>query len=160
MKGLFLPVTLEQLARERGVLFNDRTQSCIESRANDEHGSTCIIHFLGSDITSASFAMYTQSASVLVQALTLICLSSFADHGPWRKKMLLTFAYLGSSFAMSIYWTCHLLPRATVYSYTSVHRIILSTASGTLLEFLCIICYDMRPSMLFFIDSSVLARGM
>lgn len=40
--------------------------------------------------------MYTQSAAVLVQALTLVCFSSFADHGPWRKKMLMGFAYLGS----------------------------------------------------------------
>lgn len=40
-----------------------------------------MINFLGSDISTSSFAMYTFSAAVLVQALTLICFSSFADHG-------------------------------------------------------------------------------
>lgn len=40
-----------------------------------------MVNFLGAEITTASFAMYTSSAAVLVQAVTLICFSSFADHG-------------------------------------------------------------------------------
>ncbi|KAF2262984.1 autophagy-related protein-like protein 22 [Lojkania enalia] len=103
--GLFFPVTLEQLARERGVLFLDKTTPCISNPESGSHNATpkraenskqCIVHFLGRDVTTASFAMYTLSAAVLVQALTLACFSSFADHGPYRKKMLLTFAYTGS----------------------------------------------------------------
>ncbi|KAF2123161.1 autophagy-related protein 22-1 [Lophiotrema nucula] len=109
--GLFLPVTLEQLARENGVLFSDRLTPCVEipssgntdnarkslsARADGEDEKQCIVHFLGSDVTTASFAMYTLSAAVLCQAITLICFSSFADHGPYRKKMLMTFAYIGS----------------------------------------------------------------
>jgi UMF1 family MFS transporter len=103
-------VTLEQLARERGVFFSDRSKPCIELpgsggagtkfriRADGSNGQKdqCVVSFLGSDITTASFAMYTFSAAVLVQAITLICFSSFADHGPYRKKMLMMFAYLGS----------------------------------------------------------------
>ncbi|KAF2748823.1 autophagy-related protein-like protein 22 [Sporormia fimetaria CBS 119925] len=106
--GSFLPVTLEQLARERGVFYSERSKSCIASlgrngtvshmqaRADGGTDTQCIVNFLGSDITTSSFAMYTFSAAVLVQAVTLICLSSFADHGPYRKKMLMTFAYTGS----------------------------------------------------------------
>lgn len=87
-------MTLEQLARERGVFFSDRSQPCIATgsgspgsqekfqiRGEEAKEDQCIINFLGSDITTASFAMYTFSAAVLVQAVTLICLSSFADYG-------------------------------------------------------------------------------
>ncbi|KAF2276809.1 autophagy-related protein 22-1 [Westerdykella ornata] len=105
--GSFLPVTLEQLARERGFLFSNRSAPCIAPvgsgspngfriRDDESREEQCMINFLGREITTSSFAMYTFSAAVLVQAVTLICLSSFADHGPYRKKMLLTFAYTGS----------------------------------------------------------------
>ncbi|KAF2654032.1 autophagy-related protein 22-1 [Lophiostoma macrostomum CBS 122681] len=125
--GSFLPVTLEQLARERGVFFSDRARPCTESgsagdpakfRIRDDGGQDdqCIVHFLGSDITTASFAMYTFSAAVLAQAITLVCFSSFADHGPYRKKMLMTFAYLGSLVSAlfifispTVYWIAPIL---------------------------------------------------
>jgi UMF1 family MFS transporter len=41
----------------------------------------CMISFLGRTMSTSSFAMYTFSAAVMVQALTLICTSSFADYG-------------------------------------------------------------------------------
>ncbi|KAF1962051.1 autophagy-related protein-like protein 22 [Byssothecium circinans] len=104
--GLFLPVTLEQLPREKGILFSDRSRPCVAppaGSAGDPHtlrirsdDEQCIVKFMGTEVTTTSFAMYTTSAAVLVQAITLICFSSFADHGPYRKKMLLTFAYTGS----------------------------------------------------------------
>ncbi|KAF2686836.1 autophagy-related protein-like protein 22 [Lentithecium fluviatile CBS 122367] len=94
------------LPRERGVLFSDRSKPCIappESdgekrlRLRDGGGEEqCIVSFLGAEVTTASFAMYTTSAAVLTQAVTLVCFSSFADHGPYRKRMLLTFAYTGA----------------------------------------------------------------
>jgi len=92
-----------------------------------------MVTLLGKTMSTSSFAMYTFSAAVLVQALTLVSFSSFADHGkstspsvlcaltnpstqinvkdvwyvsddveanevkgPYRKKMLMTFAYTGS----------------------------------------------------------------
>jgi hypothetical protein len=93
--GSFLPVTLEQLARERGVWFNDRTTSCMVKvadqagnataalllRGTKEENNQCIIHIFGSEVTTASFAMYTFSLAVLVQALSLISFSSVADYG-------------------------------------------------------------------------------
>lgn len=86
-------MTLEQLARERGFFYSDRSKPCVEAgnsgnsekfriRANSgAKEEQCIVNFLGSDIATSSFAMYSFSAAVLVQAITLICLSSFADHG-------------------------------------------------------------------------------
>ncbi|KAF2821990.1 autophagy-related protein 22-1 [Ophiobolus disseminans] len=104
--GAFLPVILEQLARENGVFFSDRTKPCVEVsssakfRLRDEdvkkETEQCMVTMLGKTMSTSSFAMYTFSAAVLVQALTLVCFSSFADHGPYRKKMLMTFAYTGS----------------------------------------------------------------
>ena len=86
-------MTLEQLARERGVWFNDRETSCMVEVADKagnaattlfsrtEKNNQCIIHIFGGEMTTASFAMYTFSLAVLVQALSLISFSSVADYG-------------------------------------------------------------------------------
>ena len=90
--GSFLPVTMEQLARENGLLYSDRTAPCIQpkraaegarllARAAAEETDQCIIHLFGSDITTAAFAMYTFSVAVFVQAIALVSFSSVADHG-------------------------------------------------------------------------------
>lgn len=97
--GSFLPVTLEQLARERGVLYSDRSMPCVSDdsttpgpssssphvfgRADATAGNDdqCIISPFGHEITTASFAMYTFSLAVLVQCIVLISLGSFADYG-------------------------------------------------------------------------------
>ena len=90
-------MTLEQLARERGVLWSDRTTSCVAkvaaesgktsvtrllSRAAEQSDNNqCIVNVLGAEITTSSFAMYTFSLAVFVQALALVSFSSVADHG-------------------------------------------------------------------------------
>ena len=86
-------MTLEQLPREKGVLFSDRSKPCVDPLGSGSAGGLharvdgsdgddqCIVQFLGSELTTTSFAMYTTSAAVLIQAITLICFSSFADHG-------------------------------------------------------------------------------
>ena len=52
------------------------------------------------DINTASFAMYTFSVSVLIQALLIISMSGAADHGRFRKTFLLWFAFIGSTAMM------------------------------------------------------------
>lgn len=76
--------------------FADRATSCMSKAATEHAGnvtaslfaraaqgenSQCIIHFFGGEMTTASFAMYTFSLAVFVQALSLICFSSVADYG-------------------------------------------------------------------------------
>lgn len=106
----FIPVTLEQLARERGVLLSDRKTPCAPSfhvdpessiltRPHDDSGQ-CVVHILGAEINTASFAMYTFSISVLIQALLIISMSGAADHGRFRKSFLLWFAFVGSISTM------------------------------------------------------------
>ena len=89
--GSFLPVTIEQLARENGVLFSDRKTPCVGAaaetaraviaRATKTDIDQCIITFFGSEVTTAAFTMYTFSVAVFIQALTLVSFSSVADHG-------------------------------------------------------------------------------
>jgi UMF1 family MFS transporter len=116
--GSFLPITLEQLARERGWLESDRSTPCTSGlempdpfrnytmTGSREHSSSapdsqqCIVSLLGLEINTASFAMYTFSISVLVQALFIISMSGAADHGRFRKTLLLTFAWTGAVATM------------------------------------------------------------
>ncbi|KAG9231633.1 autophagy-related protein 22-like protein [Amylocarpus encephaloides] len=112
--GSFLPVTLEQLARERGVLWGDKTTSCMDkaarnattvaahlmTRGTDDKNNQCIVTVFGSEITTSSFAMYTFSLAVFVQALTLISFSSVADYGNNRKKLLIGFGFTGAISSM------------------------------------------------------------
>ncbi|KAI4788066.1 MFS general substrate transporter, partial [Aureobasidium sp. EXF-8845] len=115
--GSFLPVTLEQLAKERGVLRSDHVTPCWKPKSavaetshlllravgratNDKNESQCVIQPFGKDISTASFAMYTFSIAVLVQAVVLISFSSVADHGTYRKKLLLAFGCIGSVSSM------------------------------------------------------------
>ena len=108
--GAFIPMTLEDLARDSAtaVLAKDRSKSCrahgIERLTRDlappSTGSQCVFQFFGHEINTASFAMYTFSVSVLVQSLIVVTMSGAADHGHYRKKLLLTFAFVGSIATM------------------------------------------------------------
>ena len=87
-------MTLEQLARERGT-FHDSHLPCVGPGSPSESGAKpgptmlrraegeeqCVVGVLGLQINTASFAMYTFSLAVLVQALTLISFSALADYG-------------------------------------------------------------------------------
>lgn len=56
----------------------------------------CVVDVLGWSINTASFVMYTFSLSVLWQALIIISMSGAADHGSFRKSLLLGFALVGA----------------------------------------------------------------
>ncbi|KAL8848551.1 MAG: hypothetical protein Q9221_006440 [Calogaya cf. arnoldii] len=119
--GSFIPISLEQLARERGVLLSDKSRSCTSTlgqakpiRINSSDPSLlavrgslpplgtgpCIIQLLGTEINTASFAMYTFSISVFIQSLVIISMSGAADHGLYRKRLLLYFAFAGAAATM------------------------------------------------------------
>ncbi|KAK3698030.1 Autophagy protein 22 [Vermiconidia calcicola] len=108
--GAFIPITLEDLARgsATAVLANDHSQPCklknIEAHSVDHaphHGGTqCVIKLFGGEINTASFAMYTFSVSVLLQALVVVTMSGAADHGRYRKTLLFAFAFVGSIATM------------------------------------------------------------
>ncbi|KAJ5698841.1 autophagy protein 22 [Penicillium macrosclerotiorum] len=102
--GSFLPLTLEQLARERGSL-HDSHRPCWGPGAPDKNDpqyveEQCMVGVLGFQTTTASFAMYTFSLAVLIQALTLISFSALADYEKNRKTLLLSFGFIGSVTSM------------------------------------------------------------
>ncbi|KAI4219261.1 MAG: hypothetical protein LQ349_008406 [Xanthoria aureola] len=119
--GSFIPITLEQLARERGVLLSDKSRSCTSTTDQAEtlritgsdlsplavRGSLpsfntgpCVIQLLGTEINTASLAMYIFSISVFIQSLVIISMSGAADHGVYRKRLLLFFAFAGAVATM------------------------------------------------------------
>ena len=112
--GAFVPIILEELARASAtaVLAKDHNRPCQgpnlgierstgETRnASNPGGTQCVFNLLGTEINTASFAMYTFSLSVLLQALVVVTLSGVADHGQYRKTLLVTFAIVGSIATM------------------------------------------------------------
>ncbi|GAB1736209.1 hypothetical protein NU219Hw_g6882t1 [Hortaea werneckii] len=127
--GAFIPITLEDLARASptAVRADDHSKAC-NSHAHgiDLYGfrdgltqfgtlkassKQCVFNLLGAEVNTASFAMYTFSISVLLQALVVVTMSGAADHGRYRKALLVTFALTGSIATMlflpvtpAIYW--------------------------------------------------------
>ena len=88
MIATYIPVTLEQLASERGVLFSDLVTPCLQSTSAEHsvfprfvNGDRCVFKLFGSWIDTASFALYVFSLSVLLQAVVVISMSGAADHG-------------------------------------------------------------------------------
>lgn len=95
--------------------------------ASSPHPDTgqCIIRLLGAEINTASFAMYTFSLSVLLQALVIISMSGAADHGNYRKTLLLSFAFTGALATMLF---LPIVPK--VYLLGAVLAIISNTCFG------------------------------
>jgi UMF1 family MFS transporter len=83
------------------------------------------VHILGLDVNTASFAMYTFSISVFIQALLIISMSGAADHGRFRKKLLLAFAFSGALATMLF---LPLTPKMLLVS--SLFAIIANTCYG------------------------------
>ncbi len=123
----FIPILLESLARENGVLLSDRKTPCGDSTRNkgSHDEGQCIVTVLGIEINTASFAMYTFSISVLLQAMLVVSISCAADHGNYRKRLLLIFAWMGSLSVMA-----YVFVSKEVYILGAVLAIISNTAFG------------------------------
>ncbi|PPJ55566.1 hypothetical protein CBER1_03698 [Cercospora berteroae] len=118
--GAFIPITLEDLARasSTAVLAHDHTKPCkaqgldrrsllgaassLFARASNDKtkGAQCVFKILGMEVNTASFAMYTFSLSVLFQALLVVTMSGAADHGKYRKSLMISFAVIGAVATM------------------------------------------------------------
>ncbi|KAF9351072.1 Autophagy protein 22 [Mortierella sp. AD094] len=106
----FIPITLEALASEEGHLYGTN-EPCV-SRPNTTDTATaaaaaaerprCMISFGHLEMDTASFVMYLTSLAVLLQALTVVSISSMADHGSYRKKQLIVFSAIGAIATMLI----------------------------------------------------------
>ncbi|KAJ3566214.1 hypothetical protein NP233_g7142 [Leucocoprinus birnbaumii] len=137
---LFLPVCLEQFARDNGYIAPERTRPCsakapvlntnvttavravVDALADAER---CEVKIGWAWIDTASFSLYVNSMSVALQALTVISMGGIADHPPHRKKLLFFFATLGSISAMLFL----LLPSDSSIWYASALLAILANVS-------------------------------
>ncbi|KAM0791541.1 hypothetical protein ACM66B_005989 [Microbotryomycetes sp. NB124-2] len=100
---LFLPVLLETYARENGRLAPDFVEPCPSSTATEPSPDEqrCSVRIAGLHIDTASFSLYTYSASVFIQALTVISMGSLADNPRIRHQLLVSFAFAGSLAIMA-----------------------------------------------------------
>ncbi|KAA1470877.1 MFS general substrate transporter [Dentipellis sp. KUC8613] len=99
---LFLPICLEQFARDNGFLLPDKTVPCSSVSQETQGPDTdarCVVKLGWVWIDSASFSLYVYSLSVALQALTVISMGGIADHPPHRKRLLFSFAFMGASAA-------------------------------------------------------------
>ena len=66
------------------------------SRALDPKNNQCVVNIFGAEITTSSFAMYTFSIAVFIQALALISFSAVADRGLFFSHPLVVQSWLNS----------------------------------------------------------------
>ncbi|ODQ58925.1 hypothetical protein WICANDRAFT_31876 [Wickerhamomyces anomalus NRRL Y-366-8] len=102
----YVPLLLEQFARENGVRLDNHLIPCLTENpvvlpilpppSNGTNPVKCVVYVLGSYIDTSSFALYTFSVSVLIQTLTVISMSGAADRGHYRKQLLITFGLIGA----------------------------------------------------------------
>ncbi|KAJ4396906.1 Autophagy protein 22 [Gnomoniopsis smithogilvyi] len=145
--GSFIPILLESLARENGTLLKNGKPCGPSNDKISSDAKQCVVHVLGMEINTASFAMYTFSISVLVQALLVVSISSAADHGQYRKKLLLSFAWIGSSSVM-----LYIFISKNLYVLGAVLAIISNVAFGAsfvLLNSFLPLLVRYHPSVLF-----------
>ena len=117
----YVPLLLEQFARENGVRLDDHSKPCIYKEPIDvtplppppdstlpetlmlfkrrEHVQ-CVVYVLGRYIDTSSYALYTFSISVAIQTLVVISMSGAADRGHYRKQLLLMFGVVGAIVTM------------------------------------------------------------
>lgn len=110
--GTYVPILLEQFAREKGVRLHDHNLPCLAPMTpgngtdllpppgdigDPNRGQQCVVEIFGGFyVVTSSFALYTFSLSVLVQTLVVISMSGAADRGKFRKRLIVWFGCVGA----------------------------------------------------------------
>lgn len=96
--GTYIPLLLQQMARNNGVKVIDRATPC-------DSGDECLLPLFNRRIyiDTASFALYTFSLSVVFQVFTVVSISGLADRGNFRKKLLVWFGVAGGLLTCCFY---------------------------------------------------------
>ncbi|KAG7752305.1 hypothetical protein KL911_004103 [Ogataea haglerorum] len=145
--GTYVPLLLEQIARNNGVKLIDKITPCNQPRdptipiptppndgdflnstmINDSQNDSCVLPLLGGRfyIDTSSYALYTFSISVLVQTVLVISMSGAADRGSHRKSMLVGFGVIGGLVTM-----CYWLINDRNYYMASLLAILANSAFG------------------------------
>ncbi|GAA5917033.1 hypothetical protein JCM6882_001903, partial [Rhodosporidiobolus microsporus] len=79
--SLFLPILLLAYAQANGRVAPEHVRMCGDGgNGEGEGGERCDVRLFGLWVDTASFSLFTYSASVLLQALTVISMGSLADN--------------------------------------------------------------------------------
>ncbi|KAI8867642.1 MFS general substrate transporter [Ramicandelaber brevisporus] len=105
--SVFTPIVLESLASSAGFE-SDLTTPCDSSK--DDY--KCYVKLGGSWVSTASYPLFINAIAVLIQAVVYIGVGSLADHGNFRKTLMLSFAAVGAIITMlnpaahtpNLYW--------------------------------------------------------
>ncbi|PLW07655.1 hypothetical protein PCANC_24965 [Puccinia coronata f. sp. avenae] len=145
--SLFLPITLEQLARDNGYTLPGHEWPCSGSLKSASVGhpsaststsplphpsstnsaASCEVKLLGAWLDTASFPLYVFSISVVLQALVVASLGDAADNPFMRKLLLIFFAAIGSLSGMLFFF---LDSTSSTWSLSAVLSIIANVALG------------------------------
>jgi len=132
--SLFLPITLEQLARDNGYTLPDHQTACSGSLNSTNQalsantpGTACEVKWLGGWMDTASFPLYVFSISVSLQALVVASLGDAADHPVMRKSLLMFFAALGSLAATLFFF---IDSSSATWSLSAILAIVANVALG------------------------------
>ncbi|KAJ3412289.1 Autophagy protein 22 [Chytridiales sp. JEL 0842] len=109
-----MPLILQGMAAGTGRESSDITKPCNYTVPQYR----CVVNVGGNTwVDVSSFSFYTTSISVALQAFVFISLGALADHGAWRKKFMVLFAFACTLFNFgyvlvrdaSLFWVCSLL---------------------------------------------------
>ncbi|KAK8843980.1 hypothetical protein IAR55_006772 [Kwoniella newhampshirensis] len=121
--AIFLPITLEQMAREVGYYAPELVEPCVINGTPSEGiERICKAKILGVWVDTASFSMYVKSVAVATQAVCIISVGPLADSPYWRKRLLLVFAYTGALSGIML-----LFFPSTPYTWTPLLAALLNT---------------------------------
>ncbi|KAK9766965.1 Autophagy protein 22 [Basidiobolus ranarum] len=95
--SVFIPLILESLAAEAG-LQQDLVTPCNTSLTD----YVCVVKFGSGYIDTNTYSLYIRAFAVAAQAIVFISCGAIADHGNWRKIMLLFFGILGAISGISM----------------------------------------------------------
>jgi UMF1 family MFS transporter len=74
-----------EAASDNGVNGGASAASLLNRAVEQKGNGQCVIRVFGTEITTASFAMYTFSVAVFIQAVALVSFSAVADHGRYLR---------------------------------------------------------------------------
>ncbi|ODV97711.1 hypothetical protein PACTADRAFT_30145, partial [Pachysolen tannophilus NRRL Y-2460] len=122
--GTYVPLLLEQIARDNGVKLLDHSITC-NSKAEqppDPKWKKCVLPMFNGTIyvDTSSFALYTFAISVFIQTIVVISITGASDKGHYKKQLLVGGAVIGGLLTMmfilideQMYYTSSLLSIVT-----------------------------------------------
>ncbi|KAF9931848.1 Autophagy protein 22 [Linnemannia zychae] len=146
---MLVPVLIQDMASKYGVEVSDHSIPCDTAVP----GFKCVTKILGYYVDPGAFSLYISSIGSILSFFCSLSISAVADHGPYRKKLLIAFSAIGclacllfftvqspkdywiASVLSPIGWICFNICSVFAYSflpvYGRVHPTVLAAeASG------------------------------